>query len=95
MEPLRELLAGVETDEDPDFDNEENEPEDALEEISSDRESFCEHESTEWRKTKFWHNIRCHNIVSRLPGTKEPVKDVTSPVKSFACDNSSTITCYI
>ncbi|GBL82119.1 hypothetical protein AVEN_162538-1, partial [Araneus ventricosus] len=33
MERLRKFLAEVETDEDPDFDNEDNGPEDALEEI--------------------------------------------------------------
>ncbi|GBN20232.1 hypothetical protein AVEN_220577-1 [Araneus ventricosus] len=90
----------VETDED-------NGPEDVLEEILSDPEGFCEHdteseedgdsgnedvnnlelflskEGIEWRKTKFRHNIRCHNIALRLPGTKRPAKDVTSPVKSW------------
>ncbi|GBM80604.1 hypothetical protein AVEN_151510-1 [Araneus ventricosus] len=36
------------------------------------------------RKTKFRQNIRtrCQNIVSRLPGTKEPAKDVKSPPMS-------------
>ncbi|GBM25761.1 hypothetical protein AVEN_2123-1 [Araneus ventricosus] len=36
-------------------------------------------------KQKFRKNIRtrCHNIVSRLPGTKGPEKDVTSPEKSW------------
>ncbi|GBN53956.1 hypothetical protein AVEN_13022-1, partial [Araneus ventricosus] len=33
MERLSKLLAEVETDEDPDFDNEDNGPEDVLEEI--------------------------------------------------------------
>ncbi|GBN18160.1 hypothetical protein AVEN_127197-1 [Araneus ventricosus] len=107
MERLRKLLAEVETDEDPDFDNEDNGPEDVLEEIFSDHESFCEHdteseedggsgnedvnnlelfsskEGTEWKKTKFSQNIFCHNIVSRLPGTKGLTKDVTSRVKSW------------
>ncbi|GBN43738.1 hypothetical protein AVEN_219641-1, partial [Araneus ventricosus] len=91
----------------PDFDNEDNGPEDVLEEIFSDHESFCEHdteseedgdsgnedvnnfelfsskEGIERRKTQFRQNIRCHNIVSRLLGTKEPAKDVTIPVKSW------------
>ncbi|GBM15068.1 hypothetical protein AVEN_150086-1 [Araneus ventricosus] len=40
MEHFRRLLAEVETDEDPDFDNEDNGPEE--EEIFSDHESFCE-----------------------------------------------------
>ncbi|GBM25834.1 hypothetical protein AVEN_32500-1, partial [Araneus ventricosus] len=104
IERLRKLPAEVETEEDPDFDNG---PEDVLEEIFSDHESFCEHdteseedgdsgdedvnnleffsskEGIEWRKTKFRQNIRCHNIVSHLPGTKGPVKDVTSPVKCW------------
>ncbi|GBN56193.1 hypothetical protein AVEN_231676-1 [Araneus ventricosus] len=106
MEHLRKLLAEVETDEDPDFDNEDNGPEGVLEEIFSDHESFCEHdteseedgdsgnedgnnldlfsskEGNEWRKTNFRQNIRCHNIVSRLPGTKGLAKDVSSPGKS-------------
>ncbi|GBM98295.1 hypothetical protein AVEN_42740-1 [Araneus ventricosus] len=34
-------------------------------------------------KTKFMQNIRCHNIMSRLPGTKGQAKDVTSPLKSY------------
>ncbi|GBL86039.1 hypothetical protein AVEN_154336-1, partial [Araneus ventricosus] len=98
---LRKLLAEVETDEDPAFDNEDNGLEDVFdeEEIFSDHESFCEHdkeskekgdsenedvnnlelfsskEGTEWRKRKFRQNIRCHNIVSRVPGTKVPAKD--------------------
>ncbi|GBN89035.1 hypothetical protein AVEN_112374-1 [Araneus ventricosus] len=42
MERLRKLVAEVETDEDPDFDNEDNGPEDVLEETFSDHESFCE-----------------------------------------------------
>ncbi|GBN48067.1 hypothetical protein AVEN_150133-1 [Araneus ventricosus] len=45
MERLRKMLAEVETDEDPDFDNEDNAPEDVLEEIFSDHESFCEHDT--------------------------------------------------
>ncbi|GBN21031.1 hypothetical protein AVEN_202505-1 [Araneus ventricosus] len=45
MERLRKLLAEFETDEDPDFDNEDNGPEDVLEEISSDHDSFCEHDT--------------------------------------------------
>ncbi|GBO00298.1 hypothetical protein AVEN_141598-1 [Araneus ventricosus] len=46
MELLRKLLAEVETDEDPDFDNEDRDrPEDDLEEIFSDHESFCEHDT--------------------------------------------------
>ncbi|GBM16575.1 hypothetical protein AVEN_223505-1 [Araneus ventricosus] len=95
-EHLRKILAEVEADENPVFYNDDNGPEDVLEEVFSDRESFCEHdteseddgysgtedvnnlellaleESTECRKTKFRQNIRCHNIVSRLLGTKEP-----------------------
>ncbi|GBM15458.1 hypothetical protein AVEN_142119-1 [Araneus ventricosus] len=106
MDALRKLLAEVETDEDPDFDIEDNGPEDVLEQIFSDHESFCQHETKpeedgdsgnedvnnlelfsskegfEERKTKFRQNIRCHNIVSCLPGTKGPAKDVTSLVKS-------------
>ncbi|GBM69988.1 hypothetical protein AVEN_225393-1 [Araneus ventricosus] len=44
-ERLRKLLAKVETDEDPDFDNEDNRREDVLEEKFSDHESFCEHDT--------------------------------------------------
>ncbi|GBN76272.1 hypothetical protein AVEN_208535-1 [Araneus ventricosus] len=44
MDLSRKLLAGVVTDEDPDFDNEDNVPEDVLEEIFSDHESFCEYD---------------------------------------------------
>ncbi|GBM42927.1 hypothetical protein AVEN_239087-1 [Araneus ventricosus] len=44
MERLRKLLAEVETD-DPDFDNEDNGPEDVLEEIFPYHESFCEHDT--------------------------------------------------
>ncbi|GBM92701.1 hypothetical protein AVEN_251218-1, partial [Araneus ventricosus] len=46
-------------------------------------ELFSSKEGTDWRKTKFRQNIRSHNIVSRLPGTKVPAKDVTSPMKSW------------
>ncbi|GBN03634.1 hypothetical protein AVEN_198019-1 [Araneus ventricosus] len=42
-ERLRKLLAEIETDEDPDFDNEGNGHEDVLEDIFSDHENFCEH----------------------------------------------------
>ncbi|GBM16586.1 hypothetical protein AVEN_223515-1 [Araneus ventricosus] len=45
MERLRKLLAEVKTDKDPDIDNEDNGPEDVLEEIFSDHESFCEHDT--------------------------------------------------
>ncbi|GBO28231.1 hypothetical protein AVEN_152671-1 [Araneus ventricosus] len=41
MERFRKLLAEVETDEDPDFYDEENGPEDVLEDIFSDHECFC------------------------------------------------------
>ncbi|GBL75361.1 hypothetical protein AVEN_194561-1 [Araneus ventricosus] len=45
MERLRKHLAQGENDEDPGFDNEDNGPEDVLEEIFSDHESFCEHDT--------------------------------------------------
>ncbi|GBN08740.1 hypothetical protein AVEN_64894-1 [Araneus ventricosus] len=45
MESLRKLLAGVETDEDSDLDNEDNGPEDNLEENFSNHESFSEHDT--------------------------------------------------
>ncbi|GBL92295.1 hypothetical protein AVEN_35843-1 [Araneus ventricosus] len=44
---------------------------------------FLSKEGIEWRKRKFRHNIRCHNIASRFCGTKGPAKGVTSPVKSW------------
>ncbi|GBM04243.1 hypothetical protein AVEN_41052-1 [Araneus ventricosus] len=55
-------------------------------------EWFASKDSVQWRKTKFGQNIRnrCHNIVSRLPRTKGPAKDVTSSLKSwelFIADN--------
>ncbi|GBO38419.1 hypothetical protein AVEN_193620-1, partial [Araneus ventricosus] len=42
---LRKLIAEVETDEDPDFDNEGDGSEDVLEGIFPDQESFCEHDT--------------------------------------------------
>ncbi|GBM98996.1 hypothetical protein AVEN_133368-1 [Araneus ventricosus] len=45
MERLRKILAEVETDEEQDFDNEDNGLEDVLDEIFSDHESFCEHDT--------------------------------------------------
>ncbi|GBN70701.1 hypothetical protein AVEN_88853-1 [Araneus ventricosus] len=45
MQRFRKLLGEVETDEDPDFVNEDNAPEDVLEEIFSDHESFSEHDT--------------------------------------------------
>ncbi|GBN47455.1 hypothetical protein AVEN_149421-1 [Araneus ventricosus] len=55
-------------------------------------EWFSLKNGVKWRKTELRQNIRsrCHNIVSRFPGTKSPEKDVTSPVKSwelFEVDN--------
>ncbi|GBM55450.1 hypothetical protein AVEN_187556-1 [Araneus ventricosus] len=44
MERFRKLLAEVETDKDPDFENGDNGPEDDLAEIFSDYESFYEHD---------------------------------------------------
>ncbi|GBO22783.1 hypothetical protein AVEN_85051-1 [Araneus ventricosus] len=104
MEHLCKFLAEVETDEDPDF---HNGPGDVLEEIFSDHESFCEHnteseededsgnedannlelfsskEGIEWRKTKFRQNIRCHNIVSRLPKTKRSSESCDKPCEEL------------
>ncbi|GBN76392.1 hypothetical protein AVEN_20462-1, partial [Araneus ventricosus] len=45
MERLRKLLAGVKTDEDSDFENEDNGPEDNLEDNFSNHESFSEHDT--------------------------------------------------
>ncbi|GBM76130.1 hypothetical protein AVEN_98062-1, partial [Araneus ventricosus] len=44
IERLCKLLAEVETDKVPDFDNENNGPEDVLKENFSDHESFSEHD---------------------------------------------------
>ncbi|GBL72113.1 hypothetical protein AVEN_163408-1 [Araneus ventricosus] len=46
MERLRKLLAGVKTDEDSDFENEDNGPEDNLEDNFSNHENFSEHDTT-------------------------------------------------
>ncbi|GBN70424.1 hypothetical protein AVEN_227427-1 [Araneus ventricosus] len=45
MKRLRKLLAQVETNEDPNFDNEDNGSEDLLEVIFSDHESFCKQDT--------------------------------------------------
>ncbi|GBL89640.1 hypothetical protein AVEN_104602-1 [Araneus ventricosus] len=45
MERLRKRFAGVETDDDSDFDNENNGPEDNLEENFSNHESLSEHDT--------------------------------------------------
>ncbi|GBN78311.1 hypothetical protein AVEN_80033-1 [Araneus ventricosus] len=46
-------------------------------------ERFSSKHGVQWRKAKFRQNIltRCLNIMSRLPGTRGPVKDVTNPVR--------------
>ncbi|GBM75708.1 hypothetical protein AVEN_36103-1 [Araneus ventricosus] len=53
--------------------------------LETKKEWFSSKDGAQWSKTKFRQNIRtrCHNIVSRLLGTKGPVKDVESPVKSW------------
>ncbi|GBM03148.1 hypothetical protein AVEN_200835-1 [Araneus ventricosus] len=61
MEHLRKLLAEIETDEDPDFDNEDNGSEDVLEEIFSDHESFCERD-TESEEDKDSGNEDVNNL---------------------------------
>ncbi|GBM69749.1 hypothetical protein AVEN_75391-1 [Araneus ventricosus] len=45
MERSRKRFAEIETDEDPDFGNEDNGPKDVLEDILSDHESFSEHDT--------------------------------------------------
>ncbi|GBL81558.1 hypothetical protein AVEN_17749-1, partial [Araneus ventricosus] len=45
LKRLRKLVTEVETDGYPEFDNEDNGLEDVLEEIFSDHESFCEHDT--------------------------------------------------
>ncbi|GBM93553.1 hypothetical protein AVEN_153782-1 [Araneus ventricosus] len=64
-------------------DTESEEDRDSGNEEVNNLELFSSKEGTERRKTKFRQNNRCHNIVSRLPGTKGPAKDVKSPVKSW------------
>ncbi|GBM07093.1 hypothetical protein AVEN_177061-1 [Araneus ventricosus] len=44
-ERLHKFLADVETDEDPDFDNEGNGPKNDLKEIFTYHENFCEHDT--------------------------------------------------
>ncbi|GBN19463.1 hypothetical protein AVEN_210323-1 [Araneus ventricosus] len=46
---------------------------------------FTSNDGVKWRKANFKQDIRtlCHNIVSRVPGTKGPAKDATSPEKSW------------
>ncbi|GBM64110.1 hypothetical protein AVEN_173264-1 [Araneus ventricosus] len=66
-------------------DMESEEDEDSGNEDANNLLWFLSKDVVQWRKTKFRQNIRgrCHNIVSRLPGTKRPAKDVASPVKSW------------
>ncbi|GBM12138.1 hypothetical protein AVEN_39475-1 [Araneus ventricosus] len=66
-------------------DSESEEDGDSGNEEVNKSEWFSSKDDVEWRKTKFGQNFRtrCHNIVSSLPGTKVPAKDVTSPVKSW------------
>ncbi|GBN74812.1 hypothetical protein AVEN_223008-1 [Araneus ventricosus] len=71
-------------------DSESEEDGDSGNEDVNNLELFSTKEDIEGRKTQFRQNIRCHNIVSLLPGAKGPAKDVASPVKSseiFINDN--------
>ncbi|GBN04652.1 hypothetical protein AVEN_191585-1 [Araneus ventricosus] len=61
MECFRKLLAEVETDEDPDFDNEENGPEDVSEENFLDHESFSE-QDTESEEDGYSENEDVNNL---------------------------------
>ncbi|GBN35815.1 hypothetical protein AVEN_66286-1 [Araneus ventricosus] len=61
VERLRKLLAEVETHGDPDFGNEDNGPEDVLEDIFSDHESFCEHD-TESEENGYSGNEDVNNL---------------------------------
>ncbi|GBN16470.1 hypothetical protein AVEN_233142-1 [Araneus ventricosus] len=65
----------TESEEDGDFGNEE----------VNNSEWFTSNDAVQSRKRKFRQNIRtrCHSIVPRLPGTKGPAKDVTSPRKTW------------
>ncbi|GBO24517.1 hypothetical protein AVEN_251617-1 [Araneus ventricosus] len=51
----------IETDEDPDFNNEDNGHRDVLEEIFSDQESFCEHD-TKWKEDEDSRNEDVNNL---------------------------------
>ena len=65
-------------------DTESEEVGDSENEEENNSEWFSSKDGTQWRKTKFRQNIRtrCHNIVSHLPGIKEPARNITSPVNS-------------
>ncbi|GBO32283.1 hypothetical protein AVEN_119790-1 [Araneus ventricosus] len=68
MERLRKLLAEVGTDEDPDFDNV---PENVLEDIFSDLENFCEHD-TGSEEDGYYGNEDVNNL--ELISTKEGIE---------------------
>ncbi|GBN63976.1 hypothetical protein AVEN_261968-1 [Araneus ventricosus] len=57
----KKLLAEVETDKDPDFDNGVNEPEDVLEKNFSDHEGFSEHD-TESEEDGCYGNEDANNL---------------------------------
>ncbi|GBM00553.1 hypothetical protein AVEN_272082-1 [Araneus ventricosus] len=65
-----------------DHDKKSEEDGDSGNEDVNNLEWFSSKDGLQWWKTKVMQNIRCHNIVSRLPGTKGPSKDVRSPLKS-------------
>ncbi|GBM66281.1 hypothetical protein AVEN_235784-1 [Araneus ventricosus] len=71
MERIRKLLAGVESDEDPNFDNECNGPEDDLEEIFSDHETFWKHD-TESEENRDSGNVVVNNL--QLFSSKEGIE---------------------
>ncbi|GBM66923.1 hypothetical protein AVEN_199899-1 [Araneus ventricosus] len=66
------------------YDTESEEVKDYGNEEVNNSEWFSSEDGVQCRKTKFRRNIhvRCHNIMSRLPGTQGPAKDVTSSGKS-------------
>ncbi|GBO43522.1 hypothetical protein AVEN_263436-1 [Araneus ventricosus] len=64
-------------------DAESEEDGDSGNEETNNKEWFSSKDGVQLRKFRQNIRTRCHNIVSCLPETKEPAKDVTSPVKSW------------
>ncbi|GBO38640.1 hypothetical protein AVEN_213105-1, partial [Araneus ventricosus] len=67
------------------YDTESGKDGDSGNEEVNNSEWFTSKDGVQWRKRTFRQNIRTrsHNVVSRLPGIKQPAKDVTRPVKSW------------
>ncbi|GBN05062.1 hypothetical protein AVEN_117933-1 [Araneus ventricosus] len=85
MERFRKLLAEVETNEDRDFDNEDSVPEDFLEDIFSDHENFCEHD-TGSEADGYYGNEDVNNL--EMFSTKEGIEwRKTKFRKNILCNN--------